>query len=177
MSHHRCNKLHLTITIKDCEAIRNRPLWGGRAGGPSRPPQCSDCEDWKAWTEENGLERERFDTPKPPEKEEAAPITAEDQMPSMKKGKGICEGCGEEKTLLSKTLCHQCVKNKQKEGEPKKVGREAVKVALDFSQDVDLLHELAASAHLNYRTLSNEIISTLRLSFGETIRPKSEAKV
>jgi hypothetical protein len=117
------------------------------------------------------LELKQFDATRQAESNDAAPLTTENQMPPMKKG--ICEGCGKEKTLLSRTLCHQCVKDKQKEDEPKKEERQAVKVALDFSLDADLLHELTASAHRNYRTLSNEILSTLRAST-EKLRPRAD---
>ena len=172
MAHHRCSKLHLTITLKDCETLRNRPQWGGQHGGPGRPPQCNGCEDWMQWDGSNGRKLERFDAPALPEYEESTPTTMEELMPPEKKV-GICAGCGEEKTLLSKTHCHQCVKNQHKADEPKKSEKLGGKVALDFTQDEDLLRELTASAHLNYRTLPNEILASLRASFVEKPRPSA----
>lgn len=52
MKLHRCTKLHATITIKHCEAMRARSGWTA-TGTLSQPPQCRDCEDWKAWDESN----------------------------------------------------------------------------------------------------------------------------
>lgn len=100
--------------------------------------------------------------------------------------KGTCQGCGEYKTLLSKTLCHQCVKDQYKQeerpvAEEKELEvidqKEAVAnvVALDFTQDQDLLCELTGTAHRNYRTLSNEILALLRASSQESTRPSAGA--
>lgn len=168
MLHYRCNKLHLTITLKDCEALRKRPQWGGQAncgsGGPGRPPQCNGCEDWMQWDESNGQELTRFEP-----KAKGTPTPQEGHMTTKKVG--LCAGCGLEKTLLSKTHCHQCVKN-QKKDEPKTDAAPASrKVALDFAQDIDILDALVEAAHLNYRTLPSEILATLRLSMESGARP------
>lgn len=183
MDLHRCTRLHLTITSKGCEDIRNRARWGGQAkspgGRPSRPPQCNGCEDWMQWDDSNAIKLK-------PKKEERK------AMPT--KTKQRCEGCGEVKTLLSKTHCHQCVKDRIKAeaamdaeeiktqsvmeepqpAPPVQAEESADAVRIDFTDDADLLEELKAQAHRNYRTLSGEIFATLRAATGVD-RPKDAA--
>jgi hypothetical protein len=92
--YHRCHKLHATITLAHCEAMRKRPQHGTLMAR-ARPPQCNGCEDWRGWTDEQGANMEGI---------------------SMGFEKGTCAGCGETKTLLTKTLCHKCHAAETKRG-------------------------------------------------------------
>ncbi|MDD3310989.1 helix-turn-helix domain-containing protein [Pseudodesulfovibrio sp.] len=52
MQLHRCTKLHASITLKHCEAMRSRSGWTA-SGTLSRPPQCADCTEWMQWDDSN----------------------------------------------------------------------------------------------------------------------------
>ena len=160
MQLYRCTKLHLTITKEHCKGLRSR---GGMttSGTLPRPPQCDGCTEWMQWGDNNTVEL------KPTKQEQAMPT----------KTKQRCEGCGEVKTLLSKTLCHKCFKAKEKSAKPpvrpeeptiapvteKESGED---LRLDFGNDADLLEALKAQAHKNYRSLPYEIFAILRASTG-----------
>ena len=92
----RCTKLHLTTSLKGCESMRSRK--GSLVNDTFKPPQCNGCEDWKEWGPDNAVTIE--------------PTKEEKPMPS--KTPQLCQGCGETKTLLSKTHCHQCCRDQKK---------------------------------------------------------------
>lgn len=154
MELHRCTKLHMSITLAHCEALRKRPQWGGRGGEPGRPPQCNGCEDWMQWDDSNTVQlKHKEDATMPP-----------------RNIQGVCAECGETKTLQTKTLCHKCNRKRLKKERAEEIkGKNMGRIALDFGADQDLLRDLTMRAHANYRSLHGEIMVTLR---GSTDRPR-----
>ncbi len=104
----------------------------------------------------------------------------------------VCQGCGETKILLSRTLCHSCFqkqkkeRNKLEETAKAKVAEAAIpmepqpeiqvvplsehELTISFDQDQDLFEALSEEAHANYRKPESEVLSLLRTVFYDTDR-------